>query len=138
VDYLSLTEVLLVHARLIQQTGGAEGVRDLALLESAVARPKATFGGEDLYPDLWEKTAALMESLLQNHPFVDGNKRTGLAVAGIVLERNGYGLTADNDQVFEFAMSVARGDVRHREITRWLEENSERLEGMQSDSATRR
>jgi len=130
VDYLSLTEVLLLHARLIQQTGGAEGVRDLALLESAIARPQAMFGGVDLYPDLCDKAAALMESLIQNHPFVDGNKRTGLAAAGILLERNGYRFTADNDQVFDITMSVARGDVRHKEITRWLEENSERLEAM--------
>ena len=58
-DYLSLTEVLLLHARLIQQTGGAEGVRDVALLESAVARPQAMFGGVDLYPELWDKAATL-------------------------------------------------------------------------------
>jgi death-on-curing protein len=127
-DYLSLTEVLLVHARLIQQTGGAEGVRDLALLESPVAGPKAMFGGEDLYPDVWEKAAALMESLIQNHPFVDGNKRTGLAAAGVMLERNGYRFTADNDQVFDLTMNVARADIRHKEITRWLQENCERLE----------
>lgn len=126
-DYLSLTEVLLLHARLIQQTGGAEGVRDLGLLESAIARPQAMLGGEDLYPNLCDKAAALMESLIQNHPFVDGNKRTGLAAAGILLERSGLRLTADNDQVFEFTMSVARGGLRHKEITRWLEENSERL-----------
>lgn len=129
-DYLSLTELLLVHARLIQQIGGAEGVRDLALLESAVARPKAMFSGEDLYPDVWEKAAALMESLIQNHPFVDGNKRTGLAAAGIMLERNGYRFTADNDQVFDLTMNVARGDMGHKEITRWLEENCEPLEAM--------
>ena len=127
-DYLSLTEVLLLHARLIQQTGGAEGVRDLVLLESAIARPQAIFADVDLYPDLWDKAAALMESLIQNHPFVDGNKRTGLAEAGILLERNGYRLAAENDQVFDFTMNVARGQVRRREIARWLEENSERLE----------
>ena len=129
-DYLSLTEILLLHARLIQQTGGAGGVRDLARLESAIARPQAMFDGEDLYPDLWSKAAALMESLILNHPFVDGNKRVGLASAGILLERNGYSLSADNDQVFDFTMSVAHGDVRHEEITQWLEDNSERLEAM--------
>ncbi|MFN2137726.1 MAG: type II toxin-antitoxin system death-on-curing family toxin [Candidatus Promineifilaceae bacterium] len=129
-DYLSLTEILLIHARLVQQTGGAEGVRDLTLLESAVARPKAIFGGENLYPDLWEKAAELMESLIQNHPFVDGNKRSGLAAAGIMLERNGYRFTADNDQVFDLTMSVARGDMRHKKITRWLEESCERLEAV--------
>ena len=103
-------------------------MRDLALLESAFARPKAMFGGKDLYPDLWEKAAALMESPLQNLPFADGNKRTGLAAAGIMLERNGYRFTANNDQVFDLTMNVARGVIRQKEITRWLEENSERLE----------
>ena len=129
-DYLSLTEILLLHARLIQQTGGAEGVRDLARLESAIERPQAMFDGADLYPDLWSKAAALMESLIQNHPFVDGNKRTGLAAAAILLERNGHRLAADNNEVFDFTMNVARGEVRRQEITRWLEENSERLEAI--------
>ncbi|MGD2205982.1 MAG: type II toxin-antitoxin system death-on-curing family toxin, partial [Anaerolineae bacterium] len=86
------------------------------------------FGGVDLYPDLWDKAAALMESLIQNHPFVDGNKRTGLAAAGILLEQNGYRLEADNDQVFDFIMNVARGQVRRKEIAQWLEQNSEQLE----------
>jgi death-on-curing protein len=103
-------------------------VRDLALLESAVARPRATFGSKDLYPDLWEKAAALMESLVQNHPFVDGNKRTGLVATGIMLERNGHRLAADNHQVFDLTMALARGDIEHKQITQWLEENSERLE----------
>jgi death-on-curing protein len=86
------------------------------------------FGDVDLYPDVCDKAAALMESLIQNHPFVDGDKRTGLAAAGILLERNGCKLTADNDQVFECTMSVPRGDVRHKQIAQWLEENSERLD----------
>jgi death-on-curing protein len=130
VDDLSFTEILLLHARLVQVTGGAEGVRDLALLESAIARPQATFDGVDLYPDLWTRAGALMQSLIQNHPFVDGNKRTGLVATGILLERNGYRLTAGNEQVFEFTMRVARGDANHEEIARWLKENSEPLAGV--------
>ena len=73
-----IEEVLLMHARLIQRTGGSGGVRDMGLLESALARSQATFEGEDLYSDLWNKAAALMESLIKNHPFVDGNKRAAL------------------------------------------------------------
>ena len=126
-DYVSLTEVLLLHARIVQLVGGAEGVRDFGLLESAVARPRATFSGTDLYPALWDRAAALMESLVQNHPFVDGNKRTGLVAIGVFLERNSYRLIANNDQVFEFTMSVARGDTRHQDIARWLQDNSEKL-----------
>jgi death-on-curing protein len=126
-DYLSLTEVLLLHARIVQLVGGAGGVRDFRLLESAIARPQATFSETDLYPALWDKAAALMESLIQNHPFVDGNKRTGLVATGIFLERNGCQLAANSDQVFEFTMSVARGEARHQDIARWLEDNREKL-----------
>jgi death-on-curing protein len=78
VKYLSATQVLFVHSRLIDTTGGAHGIRDLGLLQSAVSRPKATFGGKDLYPDIFHKAAALMESLVKNHPFIDGNKRTAI------------------------------------------------------------
>jgi death-on-curing protein len=75
---VTLEEVLLLHARLIQRTGGSGGVHDIDLLDPAMARPRATFEGEELYPDLWHKAAALMHSLVKNHPFVDGNKRTAL------------------------------------------------------------
>jgi death-on-curing family protein len=88
VEYLTLEEVLLLHARLIQRTGGSGGVRDLGLLDSALARPQATFGGQDLYPGLWHKAAALMHSLVKNHPFVDGNKRIGAALFLWFLEKN--------------------------------------------------
>lgn len=102
-------------------------MRDFGLLESAAARPRATFSGTDLYPVLWDKAAGLMESLVQDHPFVYGNKRTGLVATGVFLERNGYRLIANSDQVFEFTMSVARGDTRHQDIARWLQDNSEKL-----------
>lgn len=78
---------------MIDKTGGSHGVRDLGLLESAVMRPKATFGGEELYSDVFSKAAALMHSLIRNHPFVDGNKRTGIAAAGLFLAQNGVQLT---------------------------------------------
>jgi len=87
-NYLTAEQVLFIHARIIEETGGAHGVRDLGLLESAAARPQATFDGEDLYPDLFTKAAALMHALIQNHPFVDGNKRTGTVAAGLFLEIN--------------------------------------------------
>ena len=79
--YLTVEQVLFIHMRLIAETGGSPGLRDLGLLASAVARPQATFGGEDLYPDLLSKAAALMDSLVRNHPFVDGNKRVGITAA---------------------------------------------------------
>jgi len=124
VEYLTVAEVLVLHARLIQATGGAEGVRDLGLLESAVARPQATFGGRDLYPDLWIKAAVLMESLIRDHPFVDGNKRTALAATGIFLELNGYTLTATDDELLDFTRRVVRGRITVQEMAAWLKNHS--------------
>lgn len=123
-EYLTVAEVLVLHARLIQATGGAEGVRDLGLLESAVARPQATFGGRDLYPDLWIKAAVLMESLIRDHPFVDGNKRTALAATGIFLELNGYTLTATDDELLDFTRRVVRGRITVQEMAAWLKNHS--------------
>lgn len=127
-EYLTPAEVLLLHAWLIERTGGSGGVRDVGLLESALARPQATFGQDDLYPDLWSKAAALMHSLIRNHPFVDGNKRTALAATGIFLELNGYALTASNEAVLEFTRQVAAGGMALAETAAWLEAHSQRLE----------
>ena len=92
--YLSLGEVLELHRRIIAATGGASELRDLGALESAVAQPRMTFGGEDLYPDLPSKAVALGFSLIQNHPFVDGNKRVGHAALETLLVLNGSELDA--------------------------------------------
>lgn len=126
-EYLTVAEVLLLHARLIQCTGGSGGVRDVGLLESALARPQAVFGGEDLYPDLWSKAAALMQSLVQNHPFVDGNKRTALAATGIFLELNDHVLAASNDEALDFARQVTGGEMTLQEMATWLKAYSRSL-----------
>ena len=112
--------MLLLHARLIQRTGGSGGVREMGLLESALARPRATFGGNDLYPNLWSNVAALMHSLVKNHPFVDGNKRTALTATGMFLELNGHRLVASNEQAFEFTQQAARSKVEPEEMSEWL------------------
>ncbi len=124
-NYLTAAQVLFIHARLIAGTGGAAGLRDLGLLESAVARPQATFGGEDLYPDLYSKTAALMDSLIRNHPFLDGNKRAGITAAGIFLVRNGLRLTATNEEVEQFTLLVAQGGVSIEQIADWFAQHVE-------------
>ncbi len=123
-NYLTVEQVLFLHARLIEETGGSHGVRDVPLLESAVARPRATFGGEDLYPDLATKAAALMDSLIRNHPFIDGNKRTGIAAAGLFLHQNGRRLTATNPELEAFTVYVAASGPNISEITEWLESHS--------------
>ena len=86
--FLTLIEVLELHRRILAQSGGALGVRDLNLLESAIAQPRVTFAGEDLYPSLLEKAAALGFSIVMNHPFIDGNKRTGHAAMETFLVLN--------------------------------------------------
>lgn len=130
-EYLTSAEVLLIHARLIQRTGGVSGVRDVGLMESAVARPQATFGQNDLYPDVWSKAAALMHSLIKNHPFMDGNKRTALAAAVMFLEMNGYVLTVNSDGVLAFTRQAAAGGMELEEMAEKLKAHSGPLEGKQ-------
>lgn len=123
-DYLSVLEVAVIHARLIQRTGGASGLRDLGLLEAAVARPQATFGDSDLYPSVWDKAAVLMESLVLNHPFIDGNKRVAFVATGLFLERNGYTFEATQDEVYTFTMGVAEGAIDRVAIAAWLRKHA--------------
>ena len=85
----------------------------------------ATFGGVDLYPDLWTKAAALMHGLAQNHPFVDGNKRVALTATGIFLELNGYRLTAGNNEAAAFTLDIAAGKLDVNEIAAWLRANTQ-------------
>lgn len=123
-EHLSLEEVLVLHQRLIQRTGGSGGIRDLNLLESAIACPQAPFSDEDLYPDLWRKAAVLMHSLIRNHPFVDGKKCTAITAAGILLELNGHTLTATNEEVVDFTPRAATGEIEPEEMAVWLESHS--------------
>ncbi len=122
--YLTAEQVLFLHAQLVSETGGSHGVRDLSMLLSALGRPQASFDGLDLYPDIFAKAAALMDSLIRNHPFVDGNKRTGIASAGIFLLKNGTKLIATNPALEEFTLEVARSEHSQPEIAAWLQDNS--------------
>jgi len=122
--YLTPQQVLFIHARLIATTGGEHGILNLGLLESAVARPQATFDGADLYPDLFLKTAALMESLSQNHPFVDGNKRTAITAAAMFLQLNGTRLETTNVEMERFTMMVVGERPSFSIIAGWFEANS--------------
>jgi death-on-curing protein len=124
VEYLTAEQILFIHARLIEETGGAHGVRDLDMLLSALGRAQASFGEQDLYPNMVSKAAALMDSLIRNHPFVDGNKRTGVTAAGLFLYRNGYRLIADSYTLVETTMRVAKSQISVEELAIWLEDNS--------------
>jgi death on curing protein len=108
---ISAVEVLIIHDRVIASTGGSLGIRDEGGLLSAVGRPFQTFGGEDLYPSVFEKAGALLHSLCSNHPFVDGNKRTALVAAAFLLHQNGIELDVPIDEGESFMLRVAQGDV---------------------------
>lgn len=120
-DYLTLIEVLAIHADQIARYGGAEGVRDLGLLEAAIYRPRTGY-----YGDLIQEAAALWESLSQNHPFADGNKRTAFAVTDVFLRINGVFITADPLAAFGWMMELYRPDrFVLEELERWLRANSD-------------
>ena len=122
--YLTPEQVLFIHARLIAETGGEHGIRDLGLLSSAVSRPQAVFEGNELYPDIHTKAAALLESLINNHPFVDGNKRTGITAAVMFLQMNNHSLIASNQELESFVLYVASGKQSFDSIKEWMKSHS--------------
>jgi len=117
---LSLREILILHERIASESGGGVGVRDLGLLESAVAQPRQSFDGADLYPSIVDKAAALGFSLIANHPFVDGNKRIGHAALEVFLTLNGYELDASVEEGERVILAVAAGDLTREEFTSWV------------------
>ena len=112
------------HARSIEEFGGAQGLRERGDLEAALARPYQTFGGEDLYPTPAAKAAAIMESIIIRHPWLDGNKRTGLGLALFLLLRAGIRLQASQDELYELTIRVAEGKSSVVEIQKWIEVRS--------------
>jgi death-on-curing protein len=116
---------LLLHEFSIKDFGGASGIRDIGLLESAIARPFQTFGGKDLYPSPFDKAAAMGESLIENHPFVDGNKRTGMLAIVALLKEYGIEVNADSDGLYQFTISISTGEIKFEKIVEWLKNNSQ-------------
>jgi death-on-curing protein len=126
--FLTLEEVMELQAESIDQYGGLHGLRDRGLLESALAMPQAGFGGHYAHETTFNKAAAYLFHLTKNHPFIDGNKRIGLACAVVFLFLNGYKLTADNEFAAGFVLKVAAGNIDKEEIARFLEDNSEPIQ----------
>ncbi len=121
--YITLGEVVELHRRLLQATGGAPGIHDFGALESAVAQPKATFGGIDLYPTLVEKAAALCLALVHGHPFVDGNKRVGHAAMETFLVLNGTEIDAPIDAQERLMLDLAAGRLDRSQLIEWLRQH---------------
>ena len=121
---ISLEEVLKLHEKSIRDFGGSLGIRDKNLLESALSRSFQSFGNVEFYPSIFEKTAALIESIVKNHPFVDGNKRTGFLAAYFFLFRNNYELTASQETAYEFVINIASSQISFEQIVEAIQQNS--------------
>jgi death-on-curing protein len=122
--FLALDEVLALHADQLRRYGGSSGVRDRGLLESALAAPRATFGGDLLHGSIPEMAAAYLFHLVRNHPFLDGNKRTGLMAALVFLELNGLSLEVDPDALYALVMGVASGETSKAEIAVFIQRHA--------------
>ena len=123
-EFLGLDEVLALHADQIRRYGGRAGLRDLALLQSALATPETTYDGDYLHTNLFEMAAAYLFHTVRNHPFVDGNKRTGLIAALAFLGLNGLHLEAEADALLDLVMGVAAGHLAKAEVAVFLQEHS--------------
>jgi death-on-curing protein len=117
--FLDLDDILQIQADTIAQEGGMPGVRDIALIDSAVAAPRASFGGEFLHPDLAAMTAALMFALIGNHGFIDGNKRVGTLAALVFREVNGVEEFPPAPELESVALAVARGEMDRESLAVW-------------------
>lgn len=126
VAFLRVADVLEVHRRVIEAFGGDAGLRDRGLLESAVAIPRSTFGGQDLHPGLAEKAAAYFFHLCANHPFVDGNKRVAVAAAELFLLINQHELVADDHAVEELTLGTASGQYSKAQVVEFFKAHVER------------
>lgn len=120
---LTLDQVIKLHKRVIEQSGGATGIRNQEGLESAVAQPLMSYADHELYPTLIEKVAALGFSLINNHPFVDGNKRIGHAALEVTLLMNGYEIQADVDNQEAVILAVAASKMNRQDFLDWLKEH---------------
>ena len=122
--YLSISETLDLHERIIASSGGATGIRDLGALESAMGQPYASFGGKDLYPDAAAKAAALCFSIVMNHPFVDGNKRVGHAAMEVFLLLNGFEISSEVDEQEDVILRLAAGQLDRNDLVSWLKKHT--------------
>jgi death-on-curing protein len=136
IAFLSLAEVLEIHQDQIVRYGGEPGTRDLGLLQSALAMPEATFGGRFLHTDLFEMAAAYLFHLVQNHPFIDGNKRVGAVAAIVFLDLNGTEFDAPAGSLYDLVIALAQGERSKADAAVFLKEHSKR--GQAAAPPTRR
>ena len=121
---ISIKEIVAIHEILIDHFGGLQGIRDKDSLEAALNRPLQTFDNKELYPSLLEKVAALLESLIKNHPFHDGNKRLGYTVTRLILLNNDMDIEASEVEKYDFIISIAENKVEYSHILDWLKNHT--------------
>lgn len=120
---ITLDKALEIHRLVIEEFGGSDGLRDDGTLLSALERPNSGFGDVEFHPSAAEKAAALLESIVKNHPFVDGNKRTGYTLARLTLLKSDLDLVATTDERYDFVIKVASGEIEYEEILAWIQEH---------------
>lgn len=119
----TLEQILILHERLVLKTGGASGIRDIGLIQSALARADASFSSVELYPGVLAKAAAICCGLTQNHGFVDGNKRIGVTAMLLILRRNGISLQYKQEELIALGLSLAQGKSDVAQVESWLNEH---------------
>lgn len=125
-NYLSPTDLIVIHELLLSEFGGMRGITQAGFgrLEAVVAAPQASMFGEDIYPGIVEKAAAICLAVVRAHPFSDGNKRVALVALDLFLQRNGRRLTASNDEAYATIMALARGEMGRDNLATWVEQHS--------------
>ena len=124
---ITLKETLIIHELAIEKFGGGEGIRDMNLLESALQRPHATFDQQELYPTPIEKAAAIIESIVKNHPFADGNKRTGYILMRLMLLKSNLDIEASEEEKYKFVIRIAEGKSDFEEIKSWIKNEAKEI-----------
>jgi death-on-curing protein len=124
---INIEIVKYFHSILIVEFGGSNGIRDLNALQVAIQRPYSTFDGKDLYPTIYDKAAALVESLVKNHAFIDGNKRIGYVMLRFFLMESGYDLSASQTDKYNFILKISKGDLDFEGIKEWIVRNARKI-----------
>ena len=126
--YLEAADITAIHDQIVAETGGSLGVREPELLESIAAKPQASFGGQELYPTVFAKAAALYEALCNYHVYIDGNKRTSAIAMYRILATNGYELTASNKELETFTLGMANSHPDLADVAKWIQQNSTKIQ----------
>lgn len=123
--WITADDVIQIHSRVIQRSGGMDGLRDRASLEAAVSAPMQSFGGQDLYPTIVEKIARLGYGLASNHAFVDGNKRIGAMMTQLLLKWNGFQMSLRSGELADMFIAIADGSAKESDLLAWIQEHLE-------------